>query len=398
MRAFAEGYYRNLIRMYKYLGVRYSPKRFVYSFEESVGDGNSTEKSSRPYFVYSSNNHQFLPSRLDDKSLISWITEIFYVSICYFWWSICCFWIPPLPVTSSRLCESLEHYVQRIMLPNRFIVLYLLPLLSSVATCSHEALLQFPARDLIEYRRRSAGGDHYTVNSVREVQKTLGSGLDAKFSATVTEVKVLENGKLGVIWSRGDNVIQEATFNHVVLAVAPDIAGSIFRPLQRKVAQIPTAMVESILQGDGLQRAGSDNASAKTISSKGERPAEIIHLRTSINLAQTESIHVNASRAQVTTCPLNGLSPTQNVLTSVKFFRGLRTPRSRHIVNNLFGENLTTPLPDEKESTWRNGHDNVWLVGGWCWDGMVLLEGCVVSAMRVALALEVDVPWRPVET
>jgi hypothetical protein len=43
---------------------------------------------------------------------------------------------------------------------------------------------------------------------------------------------------------------------------------------------------------------------------------------------------------------------------------------------------------------WRSGDDNVYLVGGWCWDGMVLLEGCVVSAMRVADALGVEVPWR----
>ena len=42
---------------------------------------------------------------------------------------------------------------------------------------------------------------------------------------------------------------------------------------------------------------------------------------------------------------------------------------------------------------WRNGDDGIYLVGGWCWDGMVLLEGCVVSAARVAEEMGATVPW-----
>ena len=42
---------------------------------------------------------------------------------------------------------------------------------------------------------------------------------------------------------------------------------------------------------------------------------------------------------------------------------------------------------------WKNGDDGVWLVGGWCWDDMVLLEGCVVSAIRVAKALDMEIPF-----
>ena len=45
------------------------------------------------------------------------------------------------------------------------------------------------------------------------------------------------------------------------------------------------------------------------------------------------------------------------------------------------------------EKGWKNGDGGVWLAGAWCWDGMVLLEGCVISAMRVARALDVNVPW-----
>lgn len=283
--------------------------------------------------------------------------------------------------------------MRRIMLPRHFANFYLLPLLSSVATCSHDALLQFPARDLTEYKRRSAGGEHYTVSGLHEVQSKLGSGLEARFSTMVNKVEVLQDERLKVAWHTSDNVIYEETFDQVVLAVAPDIAGRIFQPLEKTTAQIPTTMVKSIVQGDGMRLATNDTA-ASGVAAKGARSPQTIHFRTSVSLAQTESIHVHASGAMVTTCPFSDNSSAQNVLKSVEFLRALRTSRSRHLINNIFGENNSTPLRDEKQSSWRNGEDKVWLVGGWCWDGMVLLEGCVVSAMRVALALDVDIPWR----
>lgn len=397
MRAFAAGYYQNLIRMYKYLRVRYHSQLFVYTFEKEAANKTVNERNKEEYFIYSSNNHQFPPTRPGGISLFSWFTEIMYVAVCYFWWSICCFWIPPRPAINSRVCESFDEYVQRIMLPRHFLNFYLLPLLSSVATCSHKDLLRFPAKDLIEYRRQSAGKNHYTVSSVHEVQKTLGSGLEARFSAVVTKVEVLQNGRLEVVWNTSDNVIYKDIFDQVVLAVAPDIVGRIFRPLEKATAQIPTTMVESVVQANGMKLAVADTT-ANDFASNAAGEAQTIRLRISASLEQTESMHLHASGAMVTTCPFSDISSSETVLRSVKFVRALRTPRSRRVINNIFSENLTYPLLDEKESSWRNGDDKIWLVGGWCWDGMVLLEGCVVSAMRVALALDVDIPWRVPET
>jgi hypothetical protein len=397
MRAFAEGYYRNLICMYRYLGVRYNSQLFLYSFENKPVSETKNERGKECYFIYSSNNHRFPPIRPEGMNLSSWFIEIMYVAVCYFWWSLCCFWIPPIPTTDSEVCESLDEYIQRIVLPRHFVNFYLLPLLSSVATCSHEALLRISARDLTEYRKQSAGGKHYTVSSLHEVQRTLGSGLESRFSTTVTKVEVLQDEKLKVMWKTPDNVVYEEVFDQVVLAVAPDIAGKIFQPLEKAAVQIPTTVVQSVLQGDGMKR-GMKEAVANVMPSKSERAAQTIHFRTSVSLAQTESIHVHASGAMVTTCPLSNTPPVQNVLRSVQFVRALRTPRSRRVVNDIFGENLTSPILNEKQSSWRNGDNNIWLVGGWCWDGMVLLEGCVVSAMRVASALDVDIPWRVLET
>ena len=63
------------------------------------------------------------------------------------------------------------------------------------------------------------------------------------------------------------------------------------------------------------------------------------------------------------------------------------------MVERIFSRDNNRNAHDEKKDLWRNGDGNVWLVGAWCWDGMVLLEGCVVSAMRVTRDLGVEVPW-----
>jgi len=177
----------------------------------------------------------------------------------------------------------------------------------------------------------------------------------------------------------------------VVIAVAPDVAGRIFNPLAKATSKIPTTIVQSIVQGDGMRQ---ETQNVKTTSTETQ-VAQSLRFRTSLAMGQTESIHIHRSGAMVTTCPFSSdISELQDVLKSVKFLRALRTPHSRRVVNDIFGENSMDVIADQKEACWRNGDDKVWLVGGWCWDGMVLLEGCVVSAMRVATALDVHIPWQ----
>lgn len=395
MRAFAQGYYNNLVRMYKYLGIRYNPQLFVYKFSQKGARSMQAETTLDPYFIHTSNNHQLPPVRPEGIDLIPWLISLVYVSACYFWWSLCCFWVPPKPATYSHECESLDEYLQRIMLPRHFINFYLLPLLASVATCTHEALLQFPARDLIEYRKQSAGRQHCTVTELDQVQNVLGAGVDTKFSIMVKKVEAIhESRKVRVVWNTMGSGDLEESFDHVVLAVAPGVVGRIYQPLERAMAQIPSTLVESVVQGHGMERAANDSTLGACRSRKAPHT---LHIRTSTTLAQTESIHVYPSGVMVTTCPFNDISSAQKVLKSASFFRGLRTSRSRRIVNDIFRENPASPHLDEKQPAWKNGDDNVWLVGGWCWDGMVLLEGCVVSAMRVAAALDVDIPWRTLD-
>ena len=397
MRAFAEGYYENLIRMYKHLGVQFRSQPFLYSFGKDLGDEFENRSNKETYFIHSSNNHRIPPVRPSGVDLLVWLGRIIYVAFFYLWWTICCVLFPPHPASRTDHCETLGAYVDRIKLPSTFVNYYLMPLISSVSTCTHKELLQFPAKDVTDYKLKSAGKKHYTVAGVHAVQNKLGEVFDRNLSATVTGVESLVGGKVQVTWIEPGKFAQMGTYDHVILAVAPDVVGKLFKPLESAMNKIPSTIVTSFVTGNDIAVSKDPKGIEKIDlrAKRGVREAQTINFRTSVSLGLTESHHVHPSGAIVTTCPLRGMGSQEGILRSAQFRRALRTPLSRHVVNKLFDEGNSHDLVDEKSLSWRNGDNNVWLVGGWCWDGMVLLEGCVVSAMRVARDLDVDVPWSP---
>jgi hypothetical protein len=222
------------------------------------------------------------------------------------------------------------------------------------------------------------------------VQDRLIEGIDITLNARVTAVDKMAHG-VRILWAQSDGSREEMytdCFDKVILAVAPDVVGRIFKPLEHHMHRIPTTIVESVVHTDWAVLNGSD---AKKTDRQG---AQLIHLNTSAqDTHKTEAHHLQPCGVVVTTCPFSPLSP-QSVTHSASFTRVLRSSESQRIVNAIFGEEPNSCADEKSVPLWRNGDENVWLVGGWCWDGMVLLEGCVVSAMRVAAAFDVEVPWR----
>jgi hypothetical protein len=235
---------------------------------------------------------------------------------------------------------------------------------------------------------------HYVVfNGVRTVQDKLAKGIACEFSAVVSAVEPLSNGvklRWKLIKGAKEGALSEAVFDRVILAVSPDVVGRIFDPLRCDMNRIPTTQVQSVVHSD-------QPIFTMTDAEKGhsKRKAQPIYLQTSTEGPhRTAAIHLQPSGVVVTTCPLSPIEPAR-IIQSSHFTRVLRTPESRQIVNTIFGATSNRPNNTNKkvESQWHNGDGNVWLVGGWCWDGMVLLEGCVTSAMRVADVFGVDIPW-----
>ena len=393
MRSFAGGYYDNLRAMYNYLGVRYHAQRFLFCFS-SIPSEDELVADERIHFVHSSGNHRIPPIRPPRLSTFEYVLETAYLLLWYSYFSLCCHVVLPLPRRPHAAGESFGDYVRRIYIPDYFLSNYLLPLMSSVATCSHQELLGFPASDLIEYRRKTTGAQHYVVTEgVQDVQSKLSKGLDLRLGVKVVAVEPGADGvrlRWQIVKGSSDAVMFEAVVDSVVLAVSPAVVGAIFKPLRDELSRVPTKEVTVVVHTE-VPVCSSPSIDASTRSSR----AEIIYFRTSHSQnPHTESRHVQAPNVLVTTCPVQPVDPTKIIQTST-FTRVLRTPESRHLCDKIFGPFAKQDGTEqtERRASWKNGDGGVWLAGGWCWDGMVLLEGCVVSAMRIAHQFGVDVPW-----
>ncbi|KAK8064346.1 hypothetical protein PG994_006984 [Apiospora phragmitis] len=173
--------------MYDHLGIRYHAKRFLFAFSEvarySVRDDKKESplsSAASPYFIHSSNNHRLLPVHPLGADAVGHLLEVLFAFACYVWYSLCCFLVEP------RTGESYGAYLKRTKVPRHFIGRYLVPLLSSVATCSHEELLAFPASDLTGYQRQCFGTDHFVVShGVQDVVTVLSMGQYIRLSSEV---------------------------------------------------------------------------------------------------------------------------------------------------------------------------------------------------------------------
>lgn len=395
MRAFAGGFYQNLIRMYDYLAVKYHAQPFLFSFTRLPGPQQAPLATScipGPQMVYASNFHQIppVPRTVD---LIHWLMGAVYAVACYVWFTFCCFFIAPFeedPQTGAP-SETFDHYLRRIWLPRTYVVNYLLPLISSVCTCSHQELLCFPASDVLAYKRRTHRQQHFVVTAgVQSVQQKLLQGIDVRLGVNLTHVIPQQEG-VQIAYSTPDGQTTTEHFDLVVLAISPDAAASLFSPINSQLSTIPTTTVETIAHTDEtaivpMLRATS-SLSLKGRKSGSSSPTQRIHFFSNDSI--TEAVHEQPNSILVTTNPLFPLDKSK-IISSASFTRVLRSPRSRMIINSIFRDRSQRKVSLE---TWRSGDNGVYLAGGWCWDGMVLLEGCIVSAMRVAADLGVTVPW-----
>lgn len=441
MRASAGGYYANLMQMYNHLGVPLHPIRFLFVFAEALGVKpkppsakgagarnayqTATDSVAGPlqsYFIHASNLHQTPPPWPRGRSVVAHLLELVYVVVCYIWLTVACFVVAPITTSvqgsDNPGGENFSQYLDRIWLPRRYVSRYLLPLMSSVSTCTHSELLNFPASDLVYYKRLSHREQHYAVcGGVGQVQAMLTRDIhDVRLGCQVSEIVPRANGE-GVLvrWARTNEDLgresseTEEVFDRVILAVSPDVAGKVFRPLAGLSDKIPTVQVESSVLAPATSGkndrdifsvvdAGNDTAATGCMH-HGPDPAraQTITLRSKLTGKgpRTEALHEMPSGVVVSTCPMEAHGPSVKTLRYAKFTRTLRTPESRAVVERLMGRRGYHDEVDEKDhERWVSGDDNVWLAGAWCWDGMVLLEGCVVSAMQVADDFGVDIPWQ----
>lgn len=428
MRGTTGGYYANLMRMYEYLGIPLHSLHVFFAFAKAQPTSSTEYQSAHA----EANLHQLQPPGPANPSLVSHVLEILYLITCYFWFSAACFCVPPRtsnsgttalqrpqsrsnaqPVANGETAETFSQYLQRIWLPRRYVTHYLLPLISSASTCSHAEVMSFPAIDIVNYENLSRGRQHYAVcGGVHQVQSKLANGItDIRLGSRVVAVEPVPAQDGAVVrWIPGSDTEDHASeqyFDRVVLAVSPNVASRLFSPLLPILSKIPTVQTESSVfspevgNNHIIIHDEDSNPSGRCSHHDGDHsPPQVITFRTTLSEAgpKTESFHVMPNGVLVRTRQ-DPAADMERALHTAKFTRTLRTIESRTVVQNIMRASPQKQSEDtvgsaDQAPAWVNGQDNVWLVGAWCWDGLVLLEGCVVSAMRIADDFGVEIPWR----
>ncbi|KAK1452945.1 hypothetical protein CCUS01_01962 [Colletotrichum cuscutae] len=390
MRALAGGYYPNVMRMYDHLGIPYHPIRFLFSFAKSLpvrkpdtiasGRNQATLDGASgvpgEYFVHASNLHQ-VPPWPGNRGILAHFVEILCLIICQFWFTVACFMVHPLTEGSDG-GETFGDYLRRIWLPRRYATHYLLPLMSSVSTCTHAELLAFPASDVVEYKKRSHGQQHYTVcGGVHQVEGRLAKEMeDVRLGACVAEVASTADGRVRLRWQSTENAagqILDDVFDRVILAVSPDVAGKIYQPLRDILEPLPTIRVESSVlrpldarpsQSFTLMEDEGRHPKACSHHRGNVMPPQVICLRTDFSAkeaARTEALHTMPGGTIVSTCPLNVQADAKRVLRTARFTRTLRTCQSRAIIRKIMGEDRNLDKKNDQTAgmgDWANGQDN----------------------------------------
>ncbi|KAK2616671.1 hypothetical protein QQS21_000494 [Conoideocrella luteorostrata] len=421
-RSFCRGYYDNLCRMYDYLGMPFQPISLTWVYAKASATSRSefdpscyenAETIPGTYFVYGRRLHEMLlMSSHFWRSSFETILQTFYLAICHIWFFASCFLLAPRrirPKSHSDLdfntddfshYESFRQYVDRIRLPQQYLSCYLLPVLSVICSCSHAEMMDFPASDVTNFVKGSFWRKTYVnKGGINRVQSALSNQIqDVRLRARVLKVDQAD-GQVLIRWERPADKgrpMSEEMFDRVVLAVSPNVAAAIFDPAKSTLSMIPTAPVTSSVSAPAsakmsLVHEKGHKTSGECSYRRGDTQVMVFRTMFSADVVRSESLHFLPNGVTVRTSPSAGTDLPKGSLHSATFTRTLRTIRSRRVVNRALRKSISGD--DSNCGVWTNGEDGVWITGSWCWDGLVVLEGCVISAMRVARDFGVSIPW-----
>lgn len=412
MRVFSGEFYKSVWALIGHLGITADKRRFLFAYSND---------DDRPYYIHPSNLHRFPPILAPFRSTLQnflAFVNLLFLSLCYIYFTLACHLVPP-KVRDHRKgttdTETLEEYAKRIHLPTPFLTAYVLPLFSSVASCSHEQFLNFPAFYVTNYKRLTQGATHCTVPNMAEVEARLSAGLDVRVNTMVQKVERGTQGLAVTVSDRASGAETVEWFDNVVLAISPKAIGRVWPRSRWLVDQLVSSDVGVLIHNDqrAIEHLKSPATAAQqqaphpstTKQNLNPYPAlnwlgdssETLTVRTRAcannTVHITEATHVHPSGALITVWPkhadVDGDWSTTTAggggdrFHEVSFCRVAATVQSSYaLAEALDGHRGSVGMGDQ-EKRWRNGDDGVFVAGGWAWQGLALLEGCVRSG-RVA--------------
>lgn len=384
LRVFSGTYYTNWNRLLDHLGVTSKSHRFHYSFTNP----------QRQYAQYFSNFHRILPS------LANGLFVNLYLMFWYLWFTAACFISPPR--TSDRinnnddLLETFDEYHRRIGLPTKFVDWYILPLFSSVATCSHDDLRQIPADYIVRYRKGTFRFHHQTA-CMDTLERRLTEGVSVKLGQTVHSVETQDDGRVRIEHSAEGGNPTHSYFNHVILAISAYEASKIHLASASVTSQLRTRKVSVKVHRPAHGTITPPQKGFEDDKGPSER-FQLHTQKTDDNDLISHSTHYHPSGLVVTVSPMiedstdqqHGIIPEQ-VDHTVHLMRPLVSPKSHALLKEVFGAG--PQVPRSSKGLWRNGDGNVYIAGGFASAGLPLLENCLRSAIEAAARIGAPPPF-----
>ncbi|WFD44147.1 hypothetical protein MPSI1_002813 [Malassezia psittaci] len=184
MRSFSEGYYPELIQLYRSLGIEFTRSKFSFAFSSlPLMEGSpQLEHGPNPEILYNGRSDgRGLSVYPEEMSLRSRFRAAFYlltIILSYILLNILAIFHSKRQHTtnySSSLSQlTFREWYEKTWISQRFLGDMLCPLLSSVMTTNLKTIDSLPAAELLEYIARSFLSKHYTVeNGVQNVVRAL---------------------------------------------------------------------------------------------------------------------------------------------------------------------------------------------------------------------------------
>lgn len=364
LRIITKGYYQDLFKLYKTLGVA------IERTDHSGAFFTHTGKNIFHYKNYNIGKYSFSflnsPKRLSRSNI-----SLGLASIKFFY---------DIKNVNTTQLEALTFGEFLSQWPNSnpdFIDQVLMPMLSTICTCDYDSVKQYPANILIDYLACGVAeeGVWKATHGVADIISKITKGYEIK---THCQIEKVTQHETTVELSLNDG--EHYQFDHIVVATQPQHAGLMIKQQQENLSihfnDIPFETSQMVVHRDHTiyPRPWQDlSPVCYSVDKNQQRPMATVCLNKSM---PTVKHCLPVFQTWHPTTDIN----SELILANITF--------ERPVINHSVLKNI-----EAIKSSMLKANNRIWFCGSYLGGGVPLLEGGVRSALTVANALGVKTPW-----
>ncbi|CCK74347.1 FAD dependent oxidoreductase [Oleispira antarctica RB-8] len=258
-----------------------------------------------------------------------------------------------------------------------FIGHILMPMLSTICTCDYDSIKQYPAAIIVDYLACGVAeeGVWKATHGVADIVAKITQGYDVKTHSQIADISSTDK-EVKLLLTSGEDY----TFDHVVIATQPQHAGPMIaanKPeLSHHFEQIKFATSEMVVHRD---------------SSIYPRPWQDIS-------PVCYSVDLNQQRPMATVCLNKSMPTVKDCLPVFQTWHPTTTIEPNKILASVTFERPVMSFETvlhikEIQESMQKKDNRIWFCGSYLGGGIPLLEAGVRSSLHVANQLGITTPW-----